>query len=163
MKHLQHGTTSHSDYRYRVATNADCEVVRKIIFDALASYGLLMDPSTTDKDLYDIEKHYPEGLFWVITDNNSPIHGSFALYCGNKTGIEIRKMYFSPELRGKGLGKWAMDFLLKTAKNLGYEEINLETASVLKEAILLYRKFGFEESIGDLHSHRCDVFMKKVL
>lgn len=48
---------------YRKATNADVEHVRKIVFDTLAVYGLVIDPEATDVDLFDIEQHYPDGTF----------------------------------------------------------------------------------------------------
>ena len=39
---------------------------------------------------------------------------------------------------------------------MGYEEIVLETASVLTEAIGLYRSFGFEPIPGKPDTDRCD-------
>jgi putative acetyltransferase len=154
------GNTSIAPYQFRRANNQDAEEVRNIVFAALESYGLPMDPAATDVDLYDIEKYYSNGNFWVFTDAESKICGSFALYDLGDSVAEIRKMYFKPETRGKGLGKWAMEFLISYAKQIGVTKLQLETASVLKEAIQLYLKYGFIQYAGDVHSYRCDVLMK---
>jgi len=148
---------------YRKATNTDGESIRKIVFSALASYGLVIDPAATDVDLFDIEKYYPEDTFWTLVDAEDNVLGSFALYRIDQSKAEIRKMYFDPSIRGKGLGTWAMQFLMKKAKALGYQTLTLETASVLKEAISLYTKMGFQTIPGSCHSHRCDVVMEKRL
>ncbi len=47
------------------------------------------------------------------------------------------------------------DALLR-ARELGYQAISLETASVLQEAISLYRKYGFEPYEPERLSPRCD-------
>ena len=146
---------------YRKATNTDGEHVRKIVFDALEAYGLAIDAAATDVDLFDIEQYYPDGTFWVLVDDNDTIKGSFALYRVDQYTAELRKMYFDPSIRGKGLGTWAMHFLNKAAKEMNYQTLTLETASVLKEAISLYKKTGFKTIPGTCHSHRCDVVMKK--
>ena len=148
---------------YRRATNTDGESVRKIVFDALTSYGLVIDPAATDVDLFDIEQYYTEGTFLLLVYDYFPIKGSFALFRIDESTAEIRKMYFDPSIRGMGLGTWAMHFLIKEAKEMSYQTLTLETASVLKEAIALYKKLDFQNIPGSCHSHRCDVVMDKRL
>ena len=74
----------------------------------------------------------------------------------DETNCEIRKMYLLPKARGKGLGKWMVNFLIERAKELGYQKIELDTASVLIEAIELYKKMGFKEVKACNESPRCD-------
>ena len=45
--------------------------------------------------------------------------------------------------------------VFETARVLGYKKIYLETAGVLKEAVRLYEKFGFEPT-AEKHTPRCD-------
>ena len=82
--------------------------------------------------------------------------GTFGLFQLSETTCEIRKMYLLPEARENGLGKWMVNTLLEKAKTLGYQKVELETASVLKEAIGLYRKIGFTEITASNASPRCD-------
>ena len=65
-------------------------------------------------------------------------------------------MYLLPKARGNGLGKWMVWFLIEKAKELGFRKIELDTASVLLEAIELYKKMGFKEVEASNDSPRCD-------
>jgi putative acetyltransferase len=65
-------------------------------------------------------------------------------------------MYFAPELRGHGWGKKTLTRMIGRARELGFNRIYLETASQLKEAIGLYRSFGFTQTCEGMHSERCD-------
>jgi len=137
----------------------DAPKVRQLIFDVLTEYGLKPEPGATDADLFDIPHFYPDGMFWVLTDARDTIVGSAALYRLSDTTVELRKMYFLPGIRGKGLGNWLMHFVLSQAIKEGYQNIQLETATVLNEALKLYEKFGFKHLAATCHSPRCDVKM----
>ena len=139
------------------ATNADAEEIRQLVFDILRSYGLKPDPSSTDSDLDDIEKHYwgNKGCFYVLKENDR-ISGSFGIYKINEELCELRKMYLKDDLRGRRLGAAMMEKAFEQARELGYERMMLETASVLKEAIGLYEKYGFRPYAADHLSARCD-------
>ena len=141
----------------RMATNDDCENVRNLVFGILREYGLEPDRGGIDKDLDDIEASYINrgGLFEVIENKDGKLLGTVGLHPINDKQIELRKMYFLPELRGRGIGKITLKRMITAAKEMGCDQLVLETASALKEAIGLYTKFGFTESI-DKHAPRCD-------
>ena len=65
-------------------------------------------------------------------------------------------MYLAESVRGVGLGKKMLHLLLAEAKKLGFQQITLETASVLKHAIILYQGAGFLPYQPDHLSTRCD-------
>ncbi len=168
--------------RLRRATNADCEPVRNLVFTVLGEYGLKPDPSCTDADLRDIEQSYFHrgGVFYVLEEKGGSIIGSYGLYpiSGRRleTGglrpeaptasslqspaspysCELRKMYLNRDYRGKGHGKRLLDDALAEARRLGFQTVTLETASVLKEAIRLYERYGFEPYKPRHLSPRCD-------
>ena len=146
----------------RPASNDDCERVAKLVFGVLAEFGLAGDPDTTDADLKDIEANYRQrgGLFEVIEDGNANLLGSLGLYPINKTTCELRKMYFMPSVRGSGLGKYVLERAIARAKELGFEQIVLETSSKLIAANRLYAKFGFEPAASDHLASRADQFYK---
>lgn len=56
---------------------------------------------------------------------------------------ELKRLYVKEKYRGKHLSDRLMEAVLKEAKAIGYETIYLDTLPFLKEAIHLYRKFGF--------------------
>ena len=76
---------------------------------------------------------------------------------------EIRKMYILKAHRGKGLGSYILKFLTDMAKNRGIKKLELETASVLKEAVHLYHKKGFTLENKNNITERCNrVFTKNI-
>ncbi len=148
----------------RPATNADSDEIKAVVFGVLKEYGLQLDPGSTDEDLDAIEAHYFEngGYFGVVEEANR-IVATIGLYRVNKTTCELRKMYALPNQRGKGLGKKLMEFALAKAREMGFKRVVLETASPLKEAIGLYRRFGFQEFKPEHMASRCDQAMELVL
>lgn len=79
---------------------------------------------------------------------------------------EIQKMYFSPKARGKGNGKQMVSNCLQVAKDLGYKQCYLESASQLEAAIHIYKSFGFknlESPLGNTGHYSCGVWMIKDL
>ncbi len=141
----------------RAASNTDSEAVKRVVFSVLQEYGLSPDSNSTDKDLENIEASYflKGGYFGVVEENNS-IVATVGLYRENATTCELRKMYCLASSRGKGLGKNLLEFSLVKAKELGFSRIVLETASPLREAISLYKKYGFVEYKPEHLSSRCD-------
>lgn len=147
-----------SNYNIKQASNNDIETIKNIVFSVLKEYGLEPNQEGIDTDLDDIDSNYTNnnGYFGLVLDSNKKPLGTFGLYKIDENSCEIRKMYFLPTLRGKGWGKKIMKVLITKAIENGYKNILLETNSVLKEAISLYKKFGFEE-LKDYQLHsRCD-------
>lgn len=141
----------------RSASNADCQKVQNLVFGILREYGLHPDLDGTDQDIADLEKHYINrgGIFELLENTDGELVGTVGLYPMSETTVELRKMYFLPKLRGKGLGKKTLQRMIEQAKGLGFSKIYLETASVLKEAVHLYEKFGFTPTC-EKHTPRCD-------
>ena len=145
-----------NDFVEITADNSHCKIAQKIIYSVLHEYDLSQYTHSTDTDLEDIEKAYQNGYFGMIKNIAGRYVGTFGLYQLSETTCEIRKMYLLSEARGKGLGKWMVNVLLGKAKELGYQKVELETASVLTEAIGLYKKIGFKEITASNASPRCD-------
>lgn len=146
-----------NEITFRAATNRDGEKIRRIVFGVLREYGLEPDCAGTDADLNDIEANYIRrgGLFEVLENSAGEIVGTVGLYPLNAEIVELRKMYFAKEIRGLGLGKATLKRMIGRAAEFGFRRIYLETNTRLKEAIALYRKFGFIET-DEKHAARCD-------
>lgn len=144
--------------RLRPANNSDCEKIAELVYSILREYNLKPDPAATDADLKDIEQSYFQrgGAFFVLEEKDGSIIGAYGLYRLDSKVCELRKMYLHRAYRGKGLGKFLLDDALSQAKKLGFKTVVLETASVLKEAISLYKSYGFVEYQPDHLSSRCD-------
>ncbi len=79
---------------------------------------------------------------------------------------ELRKMYFRPELRGRGIGRRLLEELLVRMRDAGFRRCYLETFSGMDAAQALYRKLGFAE-IGETRGatghHACDRYFEREL
>ena len=155
---MKAGTVDPARVVIRNATNADHEAIKALVFGVLAEYGLKPDPKGTDADLDDVEASYAArgGLFEVLESPDGALLGTVGLYPLGSGKVELRKMYFVREARGLGLGKKLLTRTIENARRLGFSELVLETASVLKEAIALYTRMGFTAVPSDHLANRCD-------
>ena len=144
-----------SNYSFRAGKNEDAHQLIALVHGVLQEYGLIPEPDGVDADLKKVEHSYKEGYFGIVEDENGII-ATYGLYPLSTTSVEIRKMYAHPTARGNGLGKWMVQHLIEIAKANGYSEVELETATALKEAIGLYKKFGFQEKNFENKTPRCD-------
>lgn len=142
----------------------DSAAYKALILEVLSDYGMGYDQNPWDKDLENLESHYPfpKCRFYILRDSKGTMvgGGGFKKISGNGYAIstcEIAKMYFLPEVRGKGLGRWLMKVLISEAKQLGYQQIILETNSELIEARMLYKKLGFTERDNPHSQCNCDL------
>jgi putative acetyltransferase len=157
--------TNYRDYLIRDWQAGDRNAAANVIAQVLAEYGLSWEPTGADKDVLEVEKAYLNvgGEFWVV-EQAQQIVATAAYYpiARGKKAVEIRKMYLLPRVRGKGLGKFLLQALEKAIAARGFQEIWLETATILKEAVLLYEKSGYLAATG-VETQRCDRVYKKLL
>ena len=79
----------------------------------------------------------------VLYENQKPL-GCGAIKEFDSTAMEIKRMYTSPESRGKGNATKILSELEKWTKELSYEKCVLETGKRQPEAIQLYTKSGYK-------------------
>ena len=87
--------------------------------------------------------------------------GGVAPLDGEAGTCELRKMYFLPELRGRGAGHALMRRCLDAARALGYRRCYLETLTGMDAAQRLYDKHGFKPicaAMGKTGHFSCDRF-----
>ena len=92
--------------------------------------------------------------------------GVASLQGGEENTCELKKMYFLPEGRGKGLGQKVLEKCLAEAKLLGFEFCYLETFNTMFGAMHLYQKNGFtkiNDPLGNTGHFACDKFYKRSL
>ena len=130
----------------RAAENRDLTEITALVETVLDEMGMELSPDGIDSDLSDIEENYVDsgGIFVVLQDEKGQIAGTAGLMRINDRQCELRKMYFLPEVRGRGWGESLLDYLVDSAGRLGFDEIHLETNNTFHAAIGLYPKVGFE-------------------
>jgi len=123
-------------------------------------------PSTAARELIEalnsvLSGRYPEeGATHFRLDPDEVTEGRGTFLSGYRNGIpvgcgavrkidertgELKRMYVSPEERGRGLGRALLAALESEALALGLSRLVLETGVRQSEATALYRRAGFSE------------------
>ena len=154
---MPYSTILEPGFVFREASNEDSAGISELVFNVLKEYGLKPDPNDTDADLLQIfDSYQKQGGFFCLIEKQGRILGCAGIYNLSASKCELRKMYLHPSIRGKGIGKFLLEQMLSKAKELRFSKMTLETASVLKEAISLYKRYGFVKVTTDHLSCRCD-------
>jgi putative acetyltransferase len=144
----------------------DNQQVAQLIRTVMTEYGAVGSGfSIEDPEVDQMFEAYQESgrKFFVIEQDGRLLGGAgIAPLKGGATHIcELVKMYFYPELRGKGWGKRLGLTCLRTAAQLGYQECYIETLERMQEANGLYSRLGFEKlsgPMGNTGHGGCDLF-----
>ena len=84
----------------------------------------------------------PEGAFLLMRSDADVVGCGGVLRIDDRTG-EIKRMWIHPNWRGHGLGGRLLTRLEATATALGRARVVLDTNESLREAIAMYRQFGY--------------------
>ena len=158
-------------YVIRPVMNEDNKQVADIIRKVMPEFGA-SGPGFAihDKEVDNIFSayHHTRAAYFVCERKGKIVGGGGVapLEDGDPRICELKKMYFLPSARGKGLGQRILDQCLQAARNIGYEYCYLETFNTMKTAMKLYEKNGFKRipgPLGNTGHFACDTFYKKPL
>lgn len=105
------------------------------------------------------------GKIFVALYQNEPV-GVCALIKMNNPeyDYEMAKMAVSPKAQGKSIGWLLGQAIVNSARELGAKKVYLESNTILKPAINLYYKLGFEKVYGlETPYKRCNIQMELVV
>lgn len=86
----------------------------------------------------------PRGCFLLLRDEHGQVRGCGAVRA-EEDFAEIRRMWISPQLRGRGAGKALLAELERRARELDRAVVRLDTAAELTAAKGLYAAAGYRE------------------
>ncbi|WP_421657834.1 GNAT family N-acetyltransferase [Leptothermofonsia sp. ETS-13] len=151
------------DFLIRDWQSGDRTAAAEMIGSILAEYGLGWEPTGADRDVLHVEECYQStgGEFWVVEQHGKLI-GTAAYHPIQRgtNAVEIRKMYLRPIARRQGLGRFLLEQLEAAIAARGFEQIWIETVSILQEAVKLYESSGYQPA-SRVETERCDrVYVK---
>ena len=153
-----------SPYSLRPACPEDNHAIRGLIESVLKAYGITTDLATTDQDLLAPAEHYiAQGGLLLVLEYATLLIGTVALTPVSEGVFELCRMYVATHHRGQGLGRHLLNTALAEAAGRGVSRVQLKTASVLTEAIALYRSAGFALAPGESRCGKCDLVMFRQL
>ncbi len=165
------GNFSKTDVVIRALQPEDNAAIANVIRSTLKEFGadrpgtVYFDPTTDD--LYRLFQE--NGSFYQVAVAGDTIVGGGGIFPSEglpEGTCELVKMYLLPTARGIGLGKKMITACLEEARQLGYQQVYLETMPELKDALKTYEKFGFNYLTGPLGNtghFGCALWMLKKL
>ncbi len=103
------------------------------------------------------------GHIFIALYGDTPA-GACALIPMNATTFELAKMAVAPEMQGRHIGWLLGQAVFEKARALGATKLYLESNTILKPAIQLYHKLGFQKITGVPSPYeRCNIQMEAVL
>ncbi|MBE6333051.1 MAG: GNAT family N-acetyltransferase [Bacteroidales bacterium] len=119
--------------------------------------GKVFEPQGRHSFYNDIETNFD--CFWCLMSDGK-VSGTVGIRKEDDSSAELKAMYLSRNLRGKGYGYKLLDIAMNCAKERGYKRIVLDSMSRYEAALRLYEKYGFKciERYND--NMMADVFME---
>jgi putative acetyltransferase len=162
---------SNDNFTIRPIQPSDNLPLQRVIQTVFIELGLpLVGTAYTDEETKRMfESYQGENEIYYVLESNGQICGGAGIkpLCDFESDVcELQKMYFSAEIRGKGLGKAVLSKCLEQAKVFGFKTCYLETIPDLKAAIHIYESVGFkhiDKALGNTGHYSCDVHMTKKL
>jgi GNAT superfamily N-acetyltransferase len=115
------------------------EAFRREVVEFYPSWSPAVGPTAEPQEF-----EPPAGAFLIVYAEGG------AVGCGGFKRLdvetaEIKRMYVSPSVRGRGLGRRILEHLENGARTAGYASIRLDTGDRLPAALELYRSAGYHQ------------------
>lgn len=138
-------------------------MIRKVFLehDAPQSGTVYSDPTTDD--LYALFRH-DRSVLWVAESEGIPVGccGVYPTEGLDSSCAELVKYYLAASERGRGTGRQLMELCIHSARELGYQELYLESMPHFSKAVRIYEKLGFRHlarPLGNSGHTTCNIWM----
>jgi GNAT superfamily N-acetyltransferase len=128
----------------RKAEIGDIEQIKAILFSSLKEYEITIPDNYSVADIDSIADRNSHEQVFVLVKSDSVI-GFAVLRPIAADCIELKRLYLASSERGRGLGKYLLNYVMNFAQKKNFKFIRLETTSKFKEAVWLYKRNGFLE------------------
>ena len=120
---------------------------RELFLEYAQSLGFSLCFQNFDKELAGLPGDYapPEGRL-LLAEYDGQLAACVALHKLDSGICEMKRLYLRPQFRGKGLGRILAERIIAEARQIGYQQMRLDTVEpIMKDAVAMYRKLGFKE------------------
>ena len=129
----------------QVESSAEIEAIRELFLEYGQSLSFSLCFQSFDKELAGLPGDYaPPGGRLLLATHEDVLVGCVALHKLEAGICEMKRLYVRPQFRGKGLGKVLTERAIAEARQLGYQQLRLDTVeSEMRTAVAMYRTLGF--------------------
>jgi ribosomal protein S18 acetylase RimI-like enzyme len=135
-------------FRITAFAPADLAAITQLFRAYAASLPIDLGYQGFDGELAALPGKYapPAGALLIARDANGAALGCVAMRPLDDPGLcEMKRLYVTPQGRGRGLGKALARAIIDAARAAGHREMRLDTLASMHEAQALYRALGFGE------------------
>jgi putative acetyltransferase len=129
------------------ASTADrIPVVRQLFEGYWQSFGFTPCFQNFAAEVAALPGHYapPSGRLALALVDGEPA-GCIALRALDDSRAEAKRLYVRPRFRGQGAGLALLEWVIGEARAAGYCEILCDTMPVMRRALAMYKRLGFEQ------------------
>jgi putative acetyltransferase len=122
-------------------------VLRTLLQEYWQSFGFTPCFQNFSTEISELPGVYapPRGRVCLAWIGDQPA-GCVALRALGETRAEIKRLYVRPRFRGHHLGSRLIEWLFAEARAIGYSELVADTMPVMRRALALYERLGFERT-----------------
>ncbi len=130
----------------KATTKESIAYAKTLIREYAESLGFDLGFQNFDQEMDDFPGQYalPKGRLYLAMDEKNPI-GCVALRDLGDGICEMKRLYVRPNCRGRHIGRVLAETVIKTASELSYDLMRLDTIPSMKQANVLYKALGFRE------------------
>lgn len=128
----------------RAVSDDHWRAARALVEAYAASLAVDLSFQDFDGELTRLAEEYgPPAGACFLADVEGGYRGCIALRRFGPATAEIKRLYVSPDARGRGIGRRLVERVVSEATELGYARAVLDTLPSMTEARALYRTMGF--------------------
>ena len=122
------------------------EQVRQFFLNYAAWLGVDLSYENFDQEMRSLPGPYapPAGRLIYAECEGSPA-GCVGVRPLSEGVCELKRLYVTPQQRGRGVGRELALAAIRAARDMGYRKILLDTLPNMRIAVKLYRELGFKE------------------
>jgi putative acetyltransferase len=144
-----------NNFTIRPIQPEDAARMAYIIREVMTAHGASGEGfSIHDAEVDDMYTAYQtERSAYFVIEHKGQVYGGAGiapLLGGDEHTCELKKMYFLPEARGKGLAAAIADRCLDAARSFGFQLCYLETITEMAAANRFYQRYGFKALDGPM-------------
>lgn len=131
--------------QWRIEPAGDPAPIRALFEEYWRSFGFTPCFQNFSEELANLPGAYvpPAGRLAIAWWGGEPA-GCVALKRFDAQRCEAKRLFVRPQFRGHGLGRALLEWVIREARRAGYEALVGDTMPVMREALAIYERRGFE-------------------